>query len=581
MATLGCKRQTGLASAILGGWLLLAAAASAHADWAGFGRFGAVAEVRIEARAVHLTLRMIDRALPRWSRWAASDEPGDPVERIATRLLSLRDETGRALPGRLVAVRRGEPAENPAISAIPPTAAEPYHEAEVDYVLPEGTAALTMSPPAGAAALDIGLVALHRGVPVNDLAPVGKPVTLRLDRRDPWRSRFDDAAFVRRHSEPRSFLYVEPYEVRHEILIRLRDLPLDLRAGKPGFIEGAEREPLRQAIARYLLSHNPLRIDGAPATPQLDRVEFVRFGRQGVEAVAESEPLDGTTALAGVILLYLTDRPAHGLELKWETFGQTDGPHPVSVQFGNESFDTYATRRQPEAQWSADETLSAPEPVDTPPAAEAPAPWPAAALFCLRSVGAAIALAAFFRLFQRSRPRMQGTAAESALLLALAGCVAFYPEIDSVSDAAEAPGDVDEAAKAELPALLHNVYRAFQVRGEEAAYDRLAVSVSGGILEEIYLRQRRALLARDGGLGGEARVNRIDLLDSRVARKTEAGVEIAARWVAHGTVSHWGHSHERSNEYRALLVLSRADDGRWKITGLEFLDPRRNLSPAS
>jgi hypothetical protein len=170
-----------------------------------------------------------------------------------------------------------------------------------------------------------------------------------------------------------------------------------------------------------------------------------------------------------------------------------------------------------------------------------------------------------------------------SLMLALGFCVAYYPEIARVPDTGTSATEPlpEHAAKIELQALLHNVYRAFQIPGEEVAYDRLAVSLDGDLLDTVYLRQRAALQQRDRGLGGEGRVYRIEILDSRIRRTEARNLHIAARWVAHGTVSHWGHSHPRSNEYQANFVLSPSLEGRWKITGLEFLDARRKPAGSS
>lgn len=562
----------------------LFAALPVTADWAGFAKFGAVAEVSVEDRSVHVNLRILDKTMPELARLAVPGESDASPERIAARLLTLRDEAGKPLSGRLVAVRESVRRAPPPGAGRGGAVQEPYREAELDFVLQERPAALTLEPPAGTGEKDIGVIALHRGVPANDLVSLDRPSTLRLDWSDPWRSRFDEAGFTRHHAEPRSFIYVEPYEVRHEILIRLQDLlpRLNFHPAHSGRIEGGERAALKQAIGDYLAGHNPLRIDGAAVPPELDRVEFVRFDRRGVQVLGEAEPLDSATALAGIILVYLTDRPARSIELEWESFGKGDSRRPVAVQYGIESFESYVTRRDPVFRWSSDEVFEmAEEPVLPEPAQRTPR-VPRGLDTLLRYAGIAIALAAVAMAFRR-RPNRPGGAAELGLLLALAGCVGFYPEIVRVPDASAGTMEPlpEDAARTELHALLHNIYRAFQIRGEEAAYDRLALSLDGDILDDVYIRQRRALQQRTQGLGGEGRVNRIEILDSRIARNDSRSLRIAARWVAHGTVSHWGHSHERSNEYRADFVLTPALEGRWKITGLEFLDARRRSGVGS
>jgi hypothetical protein len=46
------------------------------------------------------------------------------------------------------------------------------------------------------------------------------------------------------------------------------------------------------------------------------------------------------------------------------------------------------------------------------------------------------------------------------------------------------------------------------------------------------------------------------------------------RWNVSGTVEHWGHIHQRTNQYEALFVVEPLA-GAWKITDLLLLDERR------
>ena len=46
------------------------------------------------------------------------------------------------------------------------------------------------------------------------------------------------------------------------------------------------------------------------------------------------------------------------------------------------------------------------------------------------------------------------------------------------------------------------------------------------------------------------------------------------RWNVAGTVEHWGHIHERTNQYEALFTL-KPIDGAWKVTKMELLDEQR------
>jgi hypothetical protein len=121
--------------------------------------------------------------------------------------------------------------------------------------------------------------------------------------------------------------------------------------------------------------------------------------------------------------------------------------------------------------------------------------------------------------------------------------------------------------------LLHNVYRAFDYRGEEAVYDVLARSVAGELLAEVYLETRKGLeLANQGG--AQVRVKDIEMLDTRLAGVEGNALTVEARWNVAGSVGHWGHIHQRVNGYHANVTVEDRD-GSWKLTGLEILQEER------
>jgi hypothetical protein len=121
--------------------------------------------------------------------------------------------------------------------------------------------------------------------------------------------------------------------------------------------------------------------------------------------------------------------------------------------------------------------------------------------------------------------------------------------------------------------LLHNVYRAFDFRGEEEIYDLLARSASGELLTNIYLETRRGLeLANQGG--ARVKVKDVDVLETKLLGRSGQSFNVESRWNVSGSVGHWGHIHQRSNAYHALLEISELD-GAWKLTGLEILEEER------
>ena len=122
--------------------------------------------------------------------------------------------------------------------------------------------------------------------------------------------------------------------------------------------------------------------------------------------------------------------------------------------------------------------------------------------------------------------------------------------------------------------LLENVYRSFDYRDESVIYDALERSASGELLTDVYLETRRSLELENQG-GARAKVEDVAIVDSEhEALGGEVGFISICRWNVKGSVGHWGHVHQRSNQYRARLVV-KAVDGLWKITELELLEEER------
>jgi hypothetical protein len=191
------------------------------------------------------------------------------------------------------------------------------------------------------------------------------------------------------------------------------------------------------------------------------------------------------------------------------------------------------------------------------------------------------------------RKRRAGAPAARATVVAVAS-LALAPFLWRVPIATVAVGSSatglpssDEAAAIFRP-LHENLYRAFDFTDESAIYDALAKSVDGPLLEEIYLAIHRSLVMQEEG-GALSRVRAVRELDVSVedigmvgapnltpggADESVPGFRVVCRYQVDGRVTHWGHSHDRTNEYRTrYLVVAR--DGRWHIAQSEVLAQAR------
>ena len=137
-------------------------------------------------------------------------------------------------------------------------------------------------------------------------------------------------------------------------------------------------------------------------------------------------------------------------------------------------------------------------------------------------------------------------------------------------------------AAATFESLQANLYRAFDYEAESAVYDALARSVSGGLLEETYLGVRRALVMEEEG-GAMSRVVAVRPVRTSVSSQGEIALEdgrraraftVAATWQVDGRVTHWGHSHDRTNEYDGRFTVAAEREG-WRIHDAEITRQER------
>ena len=117
----------------------------------------------------------------------------------------------------------------------------------------------------------------HQEIPVNDFR-ISAPKRTCSSTGGPLDSAFRNRNLRRQYDAPmNAFLYVEPYEVRAEIIAR----PLDMQRWMDLGMEGSKhsgRAAVRheQKATAFLSEHQNLMVDGNLYGRSLDRVNFLR-----------------------------------------------------------------------------------------------------------------------------------------------------------------------------------------------------------------------------------------------------------------------------------------------------------------
>jgi hypothetical protein len=361
------------------------------------------------------------------------------------------------------------------------------------------------------------------------------------------------------------FIYVEPYEVRKEIIVRPSDIQklTDLGLADAKIIPAEKQEEIKRKVVEFLAGHFPVTIDGVKVEGSVDRVNFLQRTLKS-STVVSGQDLDLLPATIGVIYVFPTEGLPEEVEMTWDLF--TDkmllvpassvdqaGPLPVLLEPDYNILRWENFLRFPELPTLAE--LEAP-----PSALQRASGWARWAGLALSLVFAGTLLRSF------AQTRRLNSAYTVVLLLALAVTTLMFREHRQSSlDPARLQGLVGK--------LLHNVYRAFDYRGEEVIYDVLARSVSGDLLADIYLETRNSLeLASQGG--ARVKVKTVEMTGTELKDRSGNRLTVTSEWVVSGSVGHWGHVHQRINGYQAELEISEIDKV-WKLTGLEILQEER------
>ncbi len=578
-------------------------ASSAHADWvnlSGAENARNIAEITIEKDRVRIQLEVFvddlmifEELVP--ESFFSQPLPGRPVleqrqKIFADRVLQVVTDQGEKLPVSfdLVEPRLRIERPSPFAGMISPYTRRPIPGppedkrvlyAELSYPFEGQPKSLTFIPPLderGLTKASIGFICSHQGVTVVDFRVLTEDTTLHLDWDDPWYSEFDKKPLRRTiGTGMRTFLYIEPYEVRNEILVRVKDLmawvDFDLRGEE--YIEEDEFNRVREQIGQFFLQRENVKIDGQRLKPILDRTAFVESSILRSRFIETPERVRLNSAMVGVIITYLTDGIAQEVTTEWDLFSEriqkvtarmTDpaGPFPYDLEPDDNVLHW--------TNYLKNYTIPTVEKINVAEQHQG-VPVPMGSVVCV-----ALLFPIGWGVLRRKKNGGSVKPLLSLVGLLVVSALLLIPAFQvPVGGSARASQISIEDGQAILDSLLKNVYRAFDFRDEEDVYDKLAISVSGDLLADLYLEQRKSLVVEQAG-GAQAKVEEIAIEKVTVSDSTEhaGALDLKAQWTALGQVGHWGHIHTRQNRYDAIVTIKPVE-GAWKIIDLELLEETR------
>ncbi|MFT4638625.1 MAG: hypothetical protein ACI8T1_001946 [Verrucomicrobiales bacterium] len=349
---------------------------------------------------------------------------------------------------------------------------------------------------------------------------------------------------------------------------------------------GAEKFPtqeeVKDAITQYFFEHCPVLIDGIAVTPVLDEIQFDSLENQvNLGAVSNF-------VMTYFILNYPIKSKPQTVDMTWDIFlpdkvkeivPQTPDPTGHEPQTVSSIFYTYGeldlmtfTPDEPQYIWHSSHPILSVDAQERLQAATEAAAQAVERTFSLAwpIVGILLVVALLTGIKRRIPLSL------AFVVGSIAVAAAYRPLTISLGQPKESLRI--EAAQQRFKDLHQNIYRAFDYDTDDAIYNTLTQSVSGTLLDSIYSDVYKSLVMKDEG-GAVCRVKRLEYLECQPAapKPNELGYAFDTHWRVYGLVQHWGHTHERVNEYQARYHLVQIDTV-WKIDSVEISKEKR-LNP--
>ena len=430
---------------------------------------------------------------------------------------------------------------------------------------------ITFTPPLNADGIplaSIGMMAEHGEVPVTDYRYLSQPETMLPNWSDPWFTTFENPNLTRHHKSPlMSFLSVAPREVRHEVIIRLKDLEgwVDLDLGSAERLTPDQIDHIKSKATDFFQGQNPVVVDDEEVLPKTVVVSRITVGAEGLSILSDQEPATRTTMLLGVVMSYPRNALPQQVELTWQLFVEGVDVIPVTLGDPAGAVPSQVDRTDPIIRWTNhltawDEPRTAPVIVKTAGAVSLP--------FLAIGAGIIALFCSFFALKSSAATRYAFLGLTAACTLA---AVLTFPLKQTIGQST--PDEV--STHQVVQGLLNNVSTAMLELDAETLQESLEPFVALDNREDVSTELRRGLSVTLPS-GTVARTE--DILQLQIERWSQGensdAHQILANWTARVSGGHWGHLHRQNVNFRGLIDVSRHGD-QWLLDGLTVLAAKK------
>ena len=150
-----------------------------------------------------------------------------------------------------------------------------------------------------------------------------------------------------------AFLYIEPAEVRVELLMPLLTLETWLETPRKdrNFLEVAEQQAGLPALKEFFRGRNKVLVDGLEVAPVVARVDFYGVDFKDFAVAAEPRRLSAWTARVGVMLTYSTKGTPRQVDITWDLFNDRVRAARAALFAGDEGKRARFTLYEPTLTW--------------------------------------------------------------------------------------------------------------------------------------------------------------------------------------------------------------------------------------
>ena len=384
-----------------------------------------------------------------------------------------------------------------------------------------------------------------------------------------------------------SFIYITRNEVRHEVVIPLATLSdmIDFERADELFLTVEEQEKARKKIEAFFSIGNPVTIDGIAVKPIFDRVDFTGPNLRDLAMRAPAKTVSMINGRVGIIMSYGSKSVPSEVTVTWDKFGT----QLMNVDVAVIAFDQVKKTRF--SFFLEDNTFKWTNPNETEykpieeinsslrqPALNIPV-WSTILAFG----GGLLLVVAVVNSLQNRKTTFadQSFATNAGLIIASMVCagasmLTMSYSVVNVAHPFKSVNMHDEDATSIFNAIHSNIFRAFDYKTDSDIYDALSKSVDEELLEKLYLQIKRSLQMQEQG-GAVSNIETVEIVEGEKTGKLERdGLDLMfqynCKWNIIGTVEHWGHIHQRTNQYDAIFTVKQVGDN-WKITAMSLNEP--------